>query len=87
MIWPSESTVKLAAAAGPKLTAVAPVNALPAIVTLVPPTTDPDAVEIAVSRGGGTNESLSVSHARYVQYVVLPTVQFGGSTFTAFSVL
>ncbi len=42
-IWPSETTVKLDAGVEPKLTAVAPVNAEPEIVTLVPPPSGPAA--------------------------------------------
>jgi hypothetical protein len=42
--------VKLVAALAPKVTAVAPVNLVPVIVTEVPPAVDPDvgAIEITV---------------------------------------
>ena len=59
----SEAIVKPDDGTAPKLTAVAPVNPLPAIVTLVPPVAGPETVEMPVTRGAGTNVSLSVSQA------------------------
>src|SRR5665213_2854070 len=42
VIWVAESTVKLAAAVVPNLTAVAPVKPVPVMTTLVPPALGPD---------------------------------------------
>ncbi len=53
VIWVGLTTVKLAAAAEPKLTAVAPVKPLPAIVTLVPPAAGPPFGVSAETAGGG----------------------------------
>jgi hypothetical protein len=47
----ADFTVKLVAASAPKTTFVAPVNAVPVIVTVVPPATGPDAGKIAVIAG------------------------------------
>jgi hypothetical protein len=47
----SETTVKKTAAALPKETAVAPVKALPRIVTVVPPLAGPDVGVIPVTAG------------------------------------
>jgi hypothetical protein len=55
VICVSLSTLKLDATAAPKRTAVAPVNVVPVIVTLVPPAPGPDDGLIAVTAGGGTN--------------------------------
>jgi hypothetical protein len=41
VIWVDEFTVKLVAGVPPKVTAVAPVNAVPMIVTAVPPLVGP----------------------------------------------
>jgi hypothetical protein len=41
VIWVSELTVNEAASVPPKLTAVAPANAVPVRVTVVPPAVDP----------------------------------------------
>ena len=49
----SESTVKLAASLEPNLTAMAPVNSLPAIVTVVPPACGPSLGVSPVTAGGG----------------------------------
>ena len=43
VIWVSDTTVKLAAAVAPNLTAVAPVNPVPVIAVDVPPAAGPDA--------------------------------------------
>jgi hypothetical protein len=51
VIWVSLSTVKPLAAVGPNLTAVAPVNALPVIVTVVPPAVRPEEGLTAVTAG------------------------------------
>jgi hypothetical protein len=47
----SEFTVKLLAAIAPKMTLVVPVNSVPVITTLVPPTTGPDVGEMEVTAG------------------------------------
>ena len=49
----AETTVKLVAAAAPKVTAVAPANPVPVIVTVVPPVVGPAVGEIEVTVGGG----------------------------------
>jgi hypothetical protein len=49
----ADCTVKLVAAAAPKVTSVAPVNAVPVTVTVVPPAVGPDVGEIAVIAGTG----------------------------------
>jgi hypothetical protein len=51
VIWVSLTTLKLAAAVGPKFTAVAPVKLVPVIVTVVPPVASPDVGEIDVTMG------------------------------------
>jgi hypothetical protein len=51
----SLSTVNVDAAAAPKLTALAPVNPLPLIVTLVPPAVDPELGDTLVTVGAFTN--------------------------------
>jgi hypothetical protein len=51
VICVADSTVKLFAAAAPKVTRVAPVNAVPVTVTVVPPAVGPDFGEIAVTAG------------------------------------
>ena len=48
----AELTVKLVAAAAPKVTAVAPEKPEPVMVTVVPPATGPDVGEIEVTVGG-----------------------------------
>ncbi len=48
-----EFTVKLAALAAPNFTAVAPVKAVPVIVTDVPPTAGPEFGEIEVTAAAG----------------------------------
>ena len=53
VIWVSESTVIVAALAGPKLTSVAPVNPVPVMVTVSPPPALPLAGEIPVMTGAG----------------------------------
>src|SRR5580692_1523458 len=53
VICVADSTVKLVAAAVPKVTSVAPVNAVPVAVTVVPPAVGPDVGEIAVTAGTG----------------------------------
>ena len=50
----AELTVKLAAAVPPNVTAVAPVNPVPVIVTLVPPVAGPEVGERPVMVGAGT---------------------------------
>ena len=52
VICVAELTVKLVAAVAPKVTAVAPVNPVPVIVTDVPPVVDPDVGAIEVKVGG-----------------------------------
>lgn len=52
VIWVSEFTVKDVPAVLPKLTAVAPVNPAPVIVTVVPPAKSPVVGEIPVTVGG-----------------------------------
>ena len=52
VICVAELTVKLVAAVAPKVTAVAPVNPEPVIVTDVPPVVDPDVGAIEVKVGG-----------------------------------
>jgi hypothetical protein len=47
-----ELTVKLLAAVAPKVTAVAPENPVPVIVTDVPPAPGPDVGETAATAGG-----------------------------------
>ena len=54
MIDVAELTVKLVAAVAPKVTAVAPVNPVPVIVTVVPPGVGPAVGEIDVTAGGAT---------------------------------
>jgi hypothetical protein len=53
VIWVSLSSVKLLAAVDPNLTAVAPLNALPVIVTVVPPAVGPEEGLMLVTAGGG----------------------------------
>jgi hypothetical protein len=53
VICVADSTVKLVAAAAPKVTSVAPVNAVPVTVTVVPPAVGPEVGEIAVTAGTG----------------------------------
>jgi hypothetical protein len=50
----SEFTMKLVAGVEPKLTAVAPVKLVPAIVTLVPPAVDPELGLTLVTVGSAT---------------------------------
>jgi len=50
----SPFTVKLPAVVSPKVTAVAPVNPVPVMVTLVPPDAGPEVTDTLVTRGGGT---------------------------------
>src|ERR1035437_6824331 len=57
----SELTVKLAAAPVPKLTAVAPANALPVIITLVPPAVVPLGGLIAVPTGGAGDRGVGAA--------------------------
>jgi hypothetical protein len=59
----ADTAVKLVAAAVPKLTPVAPVNAVPVTVTVVPPAVGPDIGEIAVTAGTGATagEALAVA--------------------------
>ena len=54
VIWVAELTVKVVAAVAPKITAVAPVNPVPVIVTVVPPDVGPDVGEIEVAAGAAT---------------------------------
>jgi hypothetical protein len=54
VICVAELTVKLVAAVAPKLTAVAPVNEVPVMVTDVPPAVDPEVGLTEVTVGGGT---------------------------------
>ena len=51
VICVAELTVKLLAAVAPKVTAVAPENPVPVIVTDVPPVAGPDVGEIAATVG------------------------------------
>ena len=59
VIWPSESTVKLVADLPPKLTALALVNPLPAMVTVFPPSVGPwpGLIPDTVGNGGGDADS------------------------------
>jgi len=57
----SESTVKLSAATDLKATAVAPVNPLPVMVTVVPPPVEPDVGEIDEITRGLVGEPVSIS--------------------------
>lgn len=59
--WVSLFTVKVAAGALPKLTAVAPVNPAPVIVTLVPPVGGPLLGDIAVTIGPGRTLIVSMT--------------------------
>ena len=52
MIVVAETTLKLTAATDPKVTLVAPLSAVPVIVTVVPPAAGPEAGEMAVMAGG-----------------------------------
>jgi hypothetical protein len=58
VIWVALLTVKPVAAFAPKLTAVAPVNPVPLIVTLVPPAVGPDAGLTPVTEGAYLKTSL-----------------------------
>ena len=51
VIWVEETTVKLVAAVVPKVTAVAPVNVAPVMVTVVPPSVEPERGVTAVRVG------------------------------------
>ena len=54
VIWVAELTVKVVAAVAPKITAVAPVNPVPLMVTVVPPDPGPEVGEIDVTVGAAT---------------------------------
>jgi hypothetical protein len=54
VICVAELTVKLVAAAAPKVTPVATVKPVPVIVTVVPPVAGPDVGEIEVTVGAAT---------------------------------
>src|SRR5450755_4130695 len=54
VIWVAEFTTKLAAAVPPKSTAVAPMNPVPVMTTLVPPLCGPDVGMKPVMFGAGT---------------------------------
>ena len=54
MICVAELTTKLARCVPPKLTAVAPVNPVPVMTTLVPPAAGPDVGPSPVTVGAGT---------------------------------
>ena len=54
LIEVAELTVKPVAGVAPKLTAVAPVNPVPVMVTEVPPAPGPDVGEIEVTAGAAT---------------------------------
>jgi hypothetical protein len=56
----SPFTVKLAASVEPKVTAVAPVNPVPVIVTLVPPAAGPAVTDTLVTLGGATKSDARV---------------------------
>src|SRR3984885_11505777 len=53
LIWVPESMITSVAASGPNITAVAPMNPLPVIVTGVPPSSDPLPGVTAVTTGTG----------------------------------
>ncbi len=60
----SAFTVKPAAGTSPKVTAVAPVNPVPAMATLVPPAAGPEVTDTLVTRGAATNPEARTRYAR-----------------------
>src|SRR5208283_830056 len=66
VIWVVEVTVKLDAAVVPNITAVAPVNPVPVIVTVVPPATGPAAGVIPVTTGTGSYVNSSAGEVALV---------------------
>jgi hypothetical protein len=63
LIWVSELTAKLEAAAEPNLTALAPVKSWPVITTDLPPVTEPLGEPTAVMPGGGWTSALKAISA------------------------
>ena len=76
VIWVDELTVKLAAAALPKLTAVAPVKLLPVMVTVVPPDAGPPVGLILVTAGTVMKVNWSAAEVALVPFGVVTMMSF-----------